>query len=175
MENFHYPGSAIVPDTAAEGKLLHTLSFLAMPVIVIGADTSSGESILEGLIEPNREIRVFVSDEQVASKMKEQGFKVALGDVSDESHIEAASTQCFTAILIGEAANDDRERSFIEESKEILAAWSRAISSSGVSRAIWVIAGEPPKTDTKEVATVDPDDPKLAETVVQLDDAQVIS
>ena len=175
MENFHYPGSAIVTDTTVRGKPLPTLGFLTMPVIVVGADTPSGEAILDGLIGPNREIRVFVSDEQAASRMKDQGFKVALGDVSDESHIEAAATQCFTAILIGEAAMDTRERAFIDEPSDILAAWSRASSSSGVTRVIWVIDGEPPKTETREVAKVDPADPKLVDTVVQLDDAQVIS
>jgi uncharacterized protein YbjT (DUF2867 family) len=145
-----------------------------MPVIVIGADTSSGEAILEGLVEPNREIRVFVSDEQVAASMKARGFKVALGDVSDESHIEAAATRCFTAILIAEAATDERERSFIDEPSNVLAAWSRATSSSGVTRVIWVADENTPETETREVATVDPDDPKLVELVVQLDDAQAI-
>jgi hypothetical protein len=146
-----------------------------MPVIVVGADTASGEAILEGLVEPNREIRVFVSDEQIAIQMKDQGFKVALGDVSDESHIEAAATRCFTAILIGEATTDDRERAFIEEPGDILAAWSRASSLAGVARVIWVTDEDPPKTETKEVAKVDPADPNLVEKVAQLDDAEVIS
>ncbi len=173
--NFHYPRSAIVTDIAVGGKPLPKLGFLAMPVIVVGADTTSGEAILDGLVEPNREIRVFISDEQIALRMKDQGFKVALGDVSDESHVEAAATQCFTAILIGEAAMDDRERAFIDEPSDILAAWSRASSAAGVTRVIWVIDAEPPKTETTEVAKVDPADPNLVETVVHLDDAQVIS
>lgn len=145
-----------------------------MPVIIVGADTPPGTAILEGLAEPNRELRVFVSDEQIATSMKAQGFKVALGDVSDESHIEAAATSCFTAVLIGQAATDDRERAFIDQPEEILKAWSRASTSSGVTRVIWVTNEEPPKTETKEVATVDPDDLKLVETVIRLDDAQEI-
>ena len=148
--------------------------FLGMPVIVVGADTDSGEAILEGLAEPNREIRVFVSDEQVTGRMKARGFKVALGDVSDESHIEAAATSCFTAILISEAALDERERAFIDEPDDILTAWSRASTSSGVTRVIWVTDNQPPKTEAKEVAIVDPADPNFVETIVRLDDAQVI-
>lgn len=145
-----------------------------MPVIVVGADTDTGEAVLEGLAEPNREIRVFVSDAIVATVMRERGFKVALGDVSDESHIEAAANRCFTAILITEAAQDDRERAFIDEPNDILAAWSQAAMSSGVTRVIWVTNDETPETKTKEVVTVDPTDPNFVETVARLDDAQVI-
>lgn len=145
-----------------------------MPVIVIGADTEPGEAVLQGLAEPNREIRVFVSDEQAGVRMKSNGFKVAIGDVSDESHIEAAATRCFTAILIGAAATDDRERAFLDEPPEIMKAWARASLASGVTRVIWITNHDPPQTETREVATVRPDDPDLVKRVVELDDAQAI-
>ena len=54
-------------------------------MIVIGADTAAGEAILQGLDEPEREIRIFVTDEDFGFRMKKRGFKVAIGDVSDES------------------------------------------------------------------------------------------
>jgi len=146
-----------------------------MPVIVVGADTASGETILSGLAEPNREIRVFVTDEAFATRMKKSGFKVAIGDVSDESHIEGAAASCFTAILVSEAATDERERAFIDEPLEVLAAWSRASSAAGVTRVIWVMDGTPPETTTREVATVRPSDPGFVSRIVELDDAQVIS
>jgi uncharacterized protein YbjT (DUF2867 family) len=146
-----------------------------MPVIVVGADTASGQAILNGLAEPNREIRIFVTDEEFAARMKKLGFKAALGDVSDESHIEAAASNCFTAILVGEAATDERERAFISDPREVLAAWSRASSSSGVTRVIWVLDGVPPETTALEVASVKPSDPELVSRIVELDDAQVIS
>jgi len=146
-----------------------------MPVIVIGADTAAGEAILQGLDEPDREIRVFVTDEDFGFRMKKRGFKVAMGDVSDESHIEAATTSCFTAILVGEAATDDRERAFLNDPEEVMAAWARASSSSGVTRVIWVTGDEPPKTTTREVTKVDPADPNFVSRIVELDDAQVIS
>ncbi|MCH8971837.1 MAG: hypothetical protein E2O98_07005 [Acidobacteria bacterium] len=145
-----------------------------MPVIVVGADTSAGQAILQRLQKPEREVRAFVSDERVGAQLKKSGFKVALGDVSDESHIETASTRCFSAILIAEAAMDDRERSFAGTVDEVLGGWARAVVNSEVTRVIWVSQADHPRTPTREVARVDPDDPELVEKVVALDDAQVI-
>jgi len=145
-----------------------------VPVIVVGADTSAGQAILQRLQKPEREVRAFVSDERVGAQLKKSGFKVALGDVSDESHIETASTRCFSAILIAEAAMDDRERSFAGTVDEVLGGWARAVVNSEVTRVIWVSQADHPRTPTREVARVDPDDPELVEKVVALDDAQVI-
>ena len=91
------------------------------------------------------------------------------------AHIEAATTSCFTAILVGEAATDARERAFLNDPEEVMAAWARASSSSGVTRVIWVTGDEPPKTTTREVTNVDPADPNFVSRIVELDDAQVIS
>jgi len=115
-----------------------------------------------------------VSDERVGAQLKKSGFKVALGDVSDESHIETASTRCFSAILIAEAAMDDRERSFAGTVDEVLGGWARAVVNSEVTRVIWVSQADHPRTPTREFARVDPDDPELVEKVVALDDAQMI-
>jgi len=145
-----------------------------MPVIVVGADTSAGQSILERLEQPEREIRVFVSDEDTAAQLKSRGFKVATGDVSDEGHVEAAATRCFTAVLIAEAATDGRERSFASTVDEVLAGWANAVARSEVRRVIWVTGETPPVTRAAEVASVDPSDPDLARKVVELDDAQSI-
>jgi uncharacterized protein YbjT (DUF2867 family) len=83
-----------------------------MPVIVVGADTSQGRAVVEGLLEPGREVRAFVSDPDAGAELRELGVKVALGDVSDDSHVQGACTNCFTAVLVTEAARDGRERSF---------------------------------------------------------------
>lgn len=146
-----------------------------MPVIVIGADSTHGMSILKGLYEPEREIRAFVTDDEVGAELKELGFKVALGDVTDESHVEAAAMRCHSAILIAEAASDDRERSFAHDPAEVLELWERAMLGASVNRVIWVSGGTPPATRANEVAVVDPNHPKLVEAVVDLDDAQAIS
>lgn len=145
-----------------------------MPLIIVGADTVSGEEILERLEGPGRDVRVFVSDESSVGKLKKRGFKVALGDVSDESHIEAAASKCFSAILITDAATDTRERSFADSREDVLAAWTRAMSAADVKRVIWVTSGPTPPTPTKEVAVVAPGDPDLVKKVLELDDAQTI-
>lgn len=145
-----------------------------MPVIVIGADTSTGGRILGGFDQWNGEVRVFVSDADRGADLKEDGFKVALGDVTDESHVEAAATSCFTAVLIAEAATDDRERSFASDISAVLEGWARAVANSEVTRSIWVTDVNPPETRTREVATIAPSDPDLVRKVVELDDAQTI-
>lgn len=148
--------------------------FGPMPVIVIGADTDNGQAILRGLWHPEREIRAFVTDEEAGSALKSAGFKVATGDVSDESHVEAAAMRCFSAVLITEAADDNRERSFAENPQDVLLGWARAVESSGVTRVIWVTSGVPPVTNVPETVSVDPRTPDLADRVVALDDAQPI-
>ena len=144
-----------------------------MPVIVVGADTEAGAGILDALHDPRREIRAFVSDEDVAERLRERGYKVALGDVSDQSHVEGASTRCFSAVLIGEAARDQRERSFAKSYDSVLRGWAKAVESASVTRVIWVVDHEPPETAT-EVAVVPPDDPGLSSKVAELDDARFI-
>jgi putative NADH-flavin reductase len=145
-----------------------------MPVIVIGADTEAGLAIIDELAQPGREVRAFVSDPQIVSNLKGRGVKVALGDVSDDSHIENAALHCFTAVLVTEAARDDRERSFAATESDVLEAWGRAVANVGIHRVIWVYDGNPPPVDVPEVAKVSPSDPDLARRVAELDDARVI-
>jgi len=146
-----------------------------MPVIVVGADTEPGRVVIDEMADPRREIRVFVSDEDEAAAYRARGLKVALGDVSDESHVEAAARRCFTAVLISEAAEDARVRSFADDVSHVLEGWARAAKSAGITRVIWVTDSEPPTTDTPEVATVSPSQPDLAERVAAIDDAQRIA
>ena len=145
-----------------------------MPLIVVGADTPAGEAILGRLDPYEREIRVFVTDESKALDLRQRGFKVATGDVSDESHVEAASTRCFSAVLIADAAGDDRERSFAGTPVDVLRGWAQAVSNSGVRRVIWVSTDTPPHTRVEESAVIDPADPGLVELVIALDDARSI-
>jgi nucleoside-diphosphate-sugar epimerase len=146
----------------------------AVPVIVVGADTPAGVAIVDALLQPGREVRAFVSDEMAAAGLRRRGVKVALGDVSDDGHVEAASTRCFSAVLIAEAAVDGRERSFAATAREVEEGWARAISASKVRRAIWVSSLPPPADGAAESALVDPGDPNLVSRVVALDDAQTL-
>lgn len=146
-----------------------------MPLIVVGADTTPGEAIIARLEGLEREIRVFVTDEMKSLDLRERGFKVATGDVSDESHVEAASLRCFSAVLIAEAAKDDRERTFASTPDDVLRGWARAVASSRVSRVIWVTDDDPPETKVGEVARVEPTEPGFATKVIELDDASSLT
>ena len=145
-----------------------------MPLIVVGADTREGQEILDRLEVAEREVRVFVSDESAGLALRQRGFKVATGDVSDESHIEAAALRCFSAVLITEAATDGRERAFASEPRDVLEGWARAMRASEVTRVIWVTDEDFPETLAQEVTSVDPSDPGFADTVIALDDAHSI-
>ena len=145
-----------------------------MPVIVIGADTAPGTAIIDTMTAPDREIRAFVSDPEVAASLRERGVKVALGDVSDDSHVEMAALNCFTAVLVAEAARDERERAFASSEIDVLRGWARAVAAAAVRRVIWVYEGDPPPVDTPEVARVGPGEEDFASRVFALDDALVI-
>ena len=140
-------------------------------MIVVGADTPPGAALIETLDAPAREIRVFVTNEARGLELKGQGFKVATGDVSDESHVEAAATRCFSAVLIAEAAHDARQRSFADSADKVLEGWAKAVSNSKVRRVIWVTGGDHPQTSVTEVAVVDPANPSFVERVIELDEA----
>jgi nucleoside-diphosphate-sugar epimerase len=146
-----------------------------MPVIVVGADTAPGRAVIAELEDPRREIRVYVTDEEQAGMFRKRGIKVALGDVSDEGHVEAAATRCFTAVLMTEAASDSRVRSFAKGAAEVLEGWARAVGRAAVRRVIWVGESEIPTSGVPEVATVSPRDPDLAKQVARLDNAQRMS
>ena len=145
-----------------------------MPVIVVGADTREGRALVEGLIEPGREVRAFVSDVDAAAEFRRAGVKVALGDVSDDSHVQGAALNCFTAVLVTEAARDGRERSFASAEEQVLRGWATATEACGVTRVIWVHDGEVPPVAAKEVRTVSPRHPSLVSEVVALDNARYL-
>jgi putative NADH-flavin reductase len=144
----------------------------AVPVIVVVADTVAGRAIVEGLVEPGREVRAFVTDVGIAAELRGRGVKVALGDVSDDSHVEGAATSCFTAVLVTDAADDDRERSFATSRGQVLQGWARAVAASGVTRVIWVGEGEVAPTSTRESVQVSSTLPDLVQEVVELDSAR---
>lgn len=143
-----------------------------MPAIVVGADTAVGRAIVAALIEPDREVRAFVTDPVAADELKALGVKVALGDVSDPSHIAGACTRCFSVILVTEAATDARERSFARTPGAVLDGWASAAAEADVDRVIWVGSG--PEVPGIETAQVDPGDPDVAGRVAALDDAAEI-
>ena len=103
------------------------------------------------------EVRAFISDDRRVDELKAKNVKVALGDISDSSHVEAAGLNCFCAVLVVDAAIDARERAFAVDRVEVLEGWAEAIRNAGVRRAIWVGTDDtllqiPPSAP--EVATV---------------------
>ena len=149
-----------------------------MPVIVIGADTPLGGHVMDALLGREGEIRAFVTDPEVGMKLKDRGAKVATGDVSDGSHVGSASLGAFCAVVMSEAASDDRERSFAADTAAVLDGWAEALTEASVRRVIWV-GDEAPALDelrsrVPEVAAVsaagrDPGD--VANEVAALDEA----
>ncbi|MGA7270291.1 MAG: NAD(P)H-binding protein, partial [Acidimicrobiia bacterium] len=142
-----------------------------MPVMVVGADTAQGRVITQRLLDPEREVRVFVTDSDAAEEWRRSGAKVALGDVSDDSHVAAACLNCFSVVLVGHAARDERTRSFAHTEEAVLEGWARAVSTAGVRRVIWVLESEPPEVTVGEVAVVDPNTPGIDDRVFRLDEA----
>lgn len=119
-----------VPDPAAYAR--------SMPIIVIGADTGPGSKVVDALLTRDGEVRAFVSDPAVAAELKQLGVKAAIGDVSDGSHVGGAALNCFSAVLVPDAAADQRERAFADSPEAVIAAWAEGLAEAGVSRAIWI-------------------------------------
>ena len=148
-----------------------------MPVIVIGADTPVGKAAVKAIVPAAAEVRAFISDAHQAGALKALGVKVALGDVSDFSHVEAAALNCFCAVLVAEAATDGRERSFAATGQEVWEGWATAIRNAGLQRTIWVSSNEfqaQLPSSTPEVATVlvSGSTDEAARAIAELEEAQ---
>ena len=148
-----------------------------MPAIVIGADTEIGRAVVTALLDRQGEVRAFVSQPAAGAELKKLGVKVAIGDVSDASHIGPAALNAFTAVLIAEAAVDERVRSFAGDPEAVIRAWEEALADAGVRRIIWV--GSSPAQhrlaslapEFFEVSVVDRDLADIAREVAKRDDA----
>lgn len=141
--------------------------------MVVGADTERGRRITERFLDPEREVRAFVTDPSSAEDLKGGGAKVALGDVSDDSHLAGACLNCFSVVLVADAAHDERIRSFAADPSKVLEGWARAVDAAAVQRVIWVMSEDSaPEVAVEEVAVVDADDPDLVEAVFRLDAAR---
>ena len=143
-----------------------------MPVIVVGADTPLGEAIVAALVSRGGEIRAFVTDPDRAAVLRSLGAKVAVGDLSDGSHVGAAAYNTFTAVIVEESAFDGRQFSFAGNGTEVLETWVGAVRDSRVQRVIWV--GDPPPPleapPAPEFAVVNPDDRSDQEIAVEVAD-----
>lgn len=144
-----------------------------MPVIVVGADTPEGQAVIDRLVRREGEVRAFVTDPSVAGALREAGVKVAVGDVTDFGHVEAAMMGCFAAVLLTGATTDGRERSFARTHVEVIDGWREALSGSGVHRAIWVTDDEVAAV-TPEHTVVEPGS-DLPARIGELDEADAVA
>lgn len=145
-----------------------------MPVIVVGADTLPGRQIVSKLVQSGGEIRVFISDPDAADAFKQVGCKVALGDVSDGSHVEMAGFEAFTAVLVADAATDEREKAFASDANTVVGQWLTAVQDAGIHRTIWIGSKELPKPPanpaTPEWAVVAGSTPGLGDEVARINE-----
>ncbi len=108
-----------------------------MPVILIGADTELGHAIVPELRPASGEIRLFSSSEEAVARYRPFA-KVAVGDISDGTHVGGAAIGAFCAIVIATAAHDNRERHFAATPVDLFAQWSDGLADANVSRVIVV-------------------------------------
>jgi len=155
-----------------------------MPVLIVGADTVHGAAISHALDERSGERRAFVSDPAAADALKARSWKVAIGDVSDASHVEWAASGAFTVVFVPEAAFDPRERSFASSPAATISGRASAVSDAGVTRVIWLederVAGADRGflTRVPEVASVPThgrDPAAIATDVARFDDSATLS
>jgi putative NADH-flavin reductase len=143
-----------------------------MPVIVVGADCPLGVEIVAALLPNAAEVRAFVTDASAAPSLKERGVKVAVGDVSDGSHVGGAALNTFCAVLLPGAAVDERERSFAANPAEVIAAWADGLRDAGTRRIIWVDDGStdpgPLRAVAAEFVSVAGAGRSTAETVAEI-------
>ncbi|MEX1208272.1 MAG: NAD(P)H-binding protein [Acidimicrobiia bacterium] len=147
-----------------------------MPVIVVGADSPLGAAIVDTLRGRPGELRAFVGTAAAGEPLRAAGFKVAVGDISDSTHVEGAVFGCYTAVLVAEAAADGRELAFAVGPDSVIDGWLAAVTASAVPRVILVGAIRPARAGV-EWATVDPSGRTAAEVaaeVAHLDNTRAI-
>jgi len=147
-----------------------------MPVIVVGADHPLGEAIAHKLAAPDREVRAFISSGDAHASLRALGIKVAIGDLSDVGHIEAAATSCFSVVFVEPALEDGRELAFTSPAVAAQG-WVKAAADARVKRLIWV-GSAAPVVKGLETATVGIEDrtaEEIAEEVAYLDDLAQLS
>jgi len=144
-----------------------------MPVIVVGADTPLGAAVIPELQPMTGELRLFVSDPDVAEELRPIA-KVAVGDVSDGSHVGGAAIGAFCAVLIAACASDARERSFATSPAGVFAQWADWLRDLGLARIIFVgnleeiASAALLETAAAEYATVATDDTALGRIAAEV-------
>lgn len=134
--------------------------------------------MIDALLPRDGEVRAFVTDPDQAAVLKSRHVKVAIGDVSDGSHVGGAAMRSFCAVAVTEAAHDDRERSFASTPDAVLAAWAEGLIDAGVRRIIVLDDGagdiSPLLEAAREATRVEASAADYAQRVAELEAAAAV-
>lgn len=108
-----------------------------MPVLVTGAERGLGARVLAQLRASGGEVRAYLDatavDDDAAAALRSQGCKVAIGELDDEGHLEAALAQVHTvAHCWGGPLHD------LDEQLTVAGTLASALLGAGVRRLVWV-------------------------------------
>ncbi len=108
-----------------------------MPVFVTGAEDGLGARVVDEVRASGGEVRAYLdataAGEREASALRSQGCKVALGELDDEGHLEAAMAQVHTvAHCWGGPLRD------LGQQVEAAGTLASALLGAGVRRLVWV-------------------------------------
>lgn len=108
-----------------------------MPVMITGAESGLGAQVIERLRPTGGELRAYldatIATEDDANRLRARGCKVALGELDDEGHLEAALEQVHTVAHCWTGPLHDPQAQV-----EAAATVSSAALGAGVRRLIWV-------------------------------------
>jgi uncharacterized protein YbjT (DUF2867 family) len=108
-----------------------------MPVLVTGAESRLGAGVIEQLRATGGELRAYldatVATDDDAARLRAEGCKVAVGELDDEGHLEAACEQVHTVAHCWTGPLHDPD-----EQVEVAATLGSAVLGAGVRRLIWV-------------------------------------
>lgn len=108
-----------------------------MPVLVTGAESRLGAGVIEQLRATGGELRAYldatVATDDDAARLRAEGCKVAVGELDDEGHLEAACEQVHTVAHCWTGPLHDPG-----EQVEVAATLGSALLGAGVRRLIWV-------------------------------------
>lgn len=104
-----------------------------MPVFVTHADTAVGTDLVRALVADGADVRAFASGAGDVDEVRAAGAIVAVGDLDDEGHLEAAMTHAHTVVV--------PEVGWLADADDIAATWPvivRAAVQAEVARIVVV-------------------------------------
>lgn len=104
-----------------------------MPVFVTHADTAVGADLVRALVADGADVRAFATGAGDVAEVRAAGAIVAVGDLDDEGHLEAAMTHAHTVVV--------PEVGWLADADDIAATWPvivRAAVQAEVARIVVV-------------------------------------